>query len=86
MLQICLWDLRNKKAVVEYIGNNNLYTKLPVHVDGRERIIYSGKRIVYSVALVREHRHCCKVLRYVLDIFFKFCKDIMSRDMTKPTK
>ena len=51
LLQICLWDLRNKKAMVEYVEHNNHYTKLPVYVDERERIVYSGKGIDKTLLL-----------------------------------
>lgn len=39
--KICLWDVRKKNIVVQYHGNINQYTRLPVHVDEMQKIIYT---------------------------------------------
>lgn len=39
--KICLWDTRKRNVVVQYHGNINQYTRLPVHVDEMQKIIYT---------------------------------------------
>ncbi|XP_053377259.1 DDB1- and CUL4-associated factor 4-like protein 1 [Mercenaria mercenaria] len=39
--KVCLWDLRKKKILVQYPGNVNQYSRLPVHVDELQKIVYT---------------------------------------------
>lgn len=42
VIQIQLWDIRARGVVLEYEGNVNQYTRLPVYVDETENILYTG--------------------------------------------
>lgn len=39
--KVCLWDMRKRNMVVQYPGNVNQYTRLPVHVDELQKIVYT---------------------------------------------
>lgn len=39
--KICLWDIRMKKILVQYSGNINQYSRLPLHVDELQKIVYT---------------------------------------------
>ena len=47
MFQICLWDIRKKQVLVKYTGNINQYSRLPIHVDELQKIVYTGKYYKY---------------------------------------
>lgn len=38
--KINLWDIRMKKELVEYKGCKNEYSRIPVHIDEMERLVY----------------------------------------------
>ena len=38
-----MWDLRQKKVVMDYVGHRNEYSIIPLHVNEDLSLVYSGK-------------------------------------------